>query len=135
MMAYFGDLTPFTYSERDSSDLDRTMLNVGWLSKDHTFSKRKADQAFANALRQIASKPKNLYRGSHLCEFCPAPEAYISPGGLRMIKPLPDTAGNGEIHVRGKDNVLYVAPVLIAHYVEIHDYAPPDAFISAVMDM
>jgi hypothetical protein len=29
--------------------------------------------------------------------------------------------------------VIYVSPVLVAHYVTVHRYQPPQAFIDAVM--
>jgi hypothetical protein len=41
--------------------------------------------------------------------------------------------GNGEIRVPGLSGVVYVAPVLVAHYVEAHNYRPPDEFIQAVL--
>jgi hypothetical protein len=41
--------------------------------------------------------------------------------------------GNGEIRVAGSDGVVYVAPVLVAHYVEVHSYRPPEGFIRAVV--
>jgi hypothetical protein len=30
--------------------------------------------------------------------------------------------------------MIYVAPVLIYHYVAVHGYLPPDQFIEAVMN-
>jgi hypothetical protein len=40
--------------------------------------------------------------------------------------------GNGEIRVRALDGRIYVAPVLIYHYVVSHGYLPPGEFIAAV---
>jgi hypothetical protein len=35
--------------------------------------------------------------------------------------------------VPGEDGITYVAPVLVRHYVEVHQYAPPPAFVRACL--
>jgi hypothetical protein len=57
----------------------------------------------------------------------------VSPQGHRTIDPPAGTFGNGEIYVPGRSNIVYVAPALVAHYVEKHDYLPPAEFIDALM--
>ena len=52
--------------------------------------------------------------GLHTCEFC---NRYSSTGSFGVP--------NGDI--------LFVAPTMIAHYVERHQYAPPEEFIRAVL--
>ncbi|MGQ9547616.1 MAG: DUF7919 family protein, partial [Roseiflexus sp.] len=39
---------------------------------------------------------------------------------------------NGEIWILD-GNIVYSAPVMIYHYVTIHNYRPPQVFIDAVM--
>lgn len=42
--------------------------------------------------------------------------------------------GNGEIWVQAHaDPITYVAPTLLVHYVEWHEYSPPEDFINALM--
>jgi hypothetical protein len=41
--------------------------------------------------------------------------------------------GNGEIWVV-KGETLYIAPYLIIHYIEEHNYQPPEEFIDAVIN-
>jgi hypothetical protein len=41
--------------------------------------------------------------------------------------------GNGEIRVTGRNGNIYVAPVLVLHYVVVHGYAPPPEFVDAVV--
>jgi hypothetical protein len=127
---FFADLTPYEYG-RDEPQAH--ILNIGWLSHDHPFSTGPVSEAFVQMLRRLVAAPVNLYRGSHLCEFCPDPPVFLSPGGLRMIDPPPSTAGNGEIRVVGNAGRIYVAPVLVVHYVEEHKYQPPAEFIAAVV--
>lgn len=126
---YFEDLTSYEYS---GELLAVDTVNVGWLSRDRAFQEGSVPAAFVSKLEQLIRQPVNLYRGSHLCEFCPEPPVRITPGGLKVLESPPGTNGNGEIRVRGKNGVTYVAPVLIHHYVTRHGYLPPAEFIDAV---
>jgi hypothetical protein len=70
--------------------------------------------------------PVNTYKpGFHPCQFGQCRQRYES--GESFI------GGNGEIYVPGREGVLYNAPVLISHYVDDHDYRPPDEFVEAVL--
>lgn len=127
---YFPDLTRYAYGRVDPQ---ADVLNVGWLSAAHPFPTGVPDGRFVDALELLAASPVNLCRGAHLCEFCPYPPTVQSRGGIPMLDPPPGTAGNGEIHVAGAGGVVYVAPVLILHYVVAHGYRPPQAFIDAAI--
>jgi hypothetical protein len=41
--------------------------------------------------------------------------------------------GNAEIMVPGLRGVYYMAPTLIYHYVQAHQYQPPDEFVESVL--
>ena len=127
---FFADLTLYEYG-RDEPQTN--VLNIGWLSAEHAFATGQVPEAFVQCLQRLVASPVNLYRGIHLCEFCPRPPVSLSPGGLRMIDPPPGTFGNGEIRVPGTGGRVYVAPVLVAHYVEVHKYLPPAEFVAAVI--
>jgi hypothetical protein len=129
---FFADLTPYQYGY----EMPRTnILNVGWLARGHVFPVGVVSEAFARALRHLIKSPENLYRGYHSCEFCPEPPIVVSSTGLRTRSPPGETEGNGEIRVAGSNGIVYVAPVLVAHYVEVHKYRPPDEFIQAVISV
>lgn len=125
---YFADLTPYEYGREDAKP---DVLNVGWLSVGHSFPAGPTSEGFRAGLRCLVQAPVNVYRGIHLCEFCPRPPENLTPSGLRTIDPAPGTFGNGEVRVRAH-GTTYVAPVLVLHYVEAHNYAPPAEFVSAV---
>jgi hypothetical protein len=126
---YFPDLSEYAYGRRRPKP---HILNVGWLSKEHPYLQGAAPAELLLRLAELVRSPVNLYRGSHICEFCPAPPTIISPGGIRMLNPPPETRGNGEIRIRVHKGTVYVAPVLIHHYVAAHAYLPPDEFLEAV---
>jgi hypothetical protein len=102
---------------------------VGWLHPDHPFTRGATPPEFISKLKAFASLSKEstfaLYLGSccglHECEFCPtASDRRDAVCGYRNFG-----VPSGE--------VLFVAPEMIVHYVEQHGYAPPAAFIAAVL--
>lgn len=109
------------------------VLNVGWLARGHVLPTGDVPEDFVAKLRRLTKSPENLYRGYHSCELCPPAPVVVDSTGRRVIDPPGDTMGNGEIRVAGTDGIVYVAPVLVAHYVEVHRYRPPDVFIMAVL--
>jgi len=126
---YFEDLSQYAYGRTPTRP---HILNVGWLSQEHAYPRGTAPDWLLPRLEQLVKSPVNLYRGFHLCEICPKPPTIMSPGGVKMLNPPPETKGNGEIRVRAGNGTIYVAPVLIYHHVAAHGYLPPEEFISAV---
>jgi len=127
---YFPDLTPYSY---DGDAPNPRILNVGWLSVEHDFPRGAPDPDFLAALKRLVHSPVVIHMGSHDCEFCEQPRVFRSPAGLRLVEPLAVASGSGEIRVLGPDGRFFAAPVLIFHYVETHEYAPPDVFVDAVL--
>jgi hypothetical protein len=126
---YFPDLSHYVYGRAFP---EAHILNVGWLSKEHPYQQGRAPEWLVGHLQDRIAHPVNLYRGKHACEFCPEPPKKMLAGGLE-IPDYPDaTLGNGEIRVRALDGKIYVAPVLILHYITGHAYLPPRVFIEAV---
>src|SRR6202043_3617855 len=69
----------------------------------------------------------------HRCGFCrfsggPGLVRYQPPRG----SPVCATVGAANLFVPGPD-ALYMAPSLVAHYVDAHEYSPPQEFIAAVL--
>lgn len=60
-----------------------------------------------------------------LCRFTGGPSQVVFEGQAVHV-------GNGHLFVPGAD-AAYVAPTLIAHYVDAHGYCPPPEFQQAVM--
>jgi hypothetical protein len=126
---HFEDLTPFIYS---GSEPSASFLNVGWLGDGHSFPVADPQPGLVSVLRTLVANPVNLYRGQHQCEFCPSPPPEKRNGMLWSTAP-DEILGNGEIHVSDQDGITYVAPVLIRHYVEVHQYSPPTVFVDACL--
>ena len=74
--------------------------------------------------------------GWHDCELCHGKDEWY-PGG--EIGPLTEWQGrqqriygHGHFLIRYND-IVYLAPVMILHYILDHEYKPPDVFIDAVV--
>ena len=107
-MSWFEDLTP----------AGSTHQRVGWLARDHAFPTGPVSAAFVARLRALAVHARaNQARGYHRCELC-----------------TNGPVSSAEIWARARDGTFYVAPELIVHYVEDHHYAPPEVFVTAVLD-
>ena len=128
---FFSDLTPYSYISSLQSGND---LNVGWLSCEHAFPVGETSAELRRGLSELATEPVNGCMGSHDCEFCTPPMKEFlfwrwQPPRLDSI-----ASGNGEIRVPAlQGDIVYVAPQLVAHYVEAHNYLPPPEFIEAAM--
>ena len=103
---------------------------VGWLDNDHDLPTGTVSGEFVGKLSSITKvgditmsglyeDPFDLllsrYFGFHTCELC-----LNFHSGDNIVVPA--------------EKVLYVAPVMILHYVEEHQYLPPKAFVDAVLE-
>ena len=125
-MAWIEDLQIYDY---DPPLVDGE-LAVGWLDTGHPIPTGDLSPllrdlmidrlTYAAAWLQTGTMD---WMGTHDCAFCPGPTV-----------PLPNNAlwGSGEFRVTGKSGTVFVAPSLVAHYVEAHQYSPPAEFTEAV---
>jgi hypothetical protein len=139
---FFADLTPYTYDGYSTKPPQTHVLNVGWLSHEHPFTTGDVSDSIVRTLRRLILSPvvipQVMEMGFHECELCPPWLADVPPPGWRLGMPPPPPSkvlggmSNGELWVPGANNVVYVAPVLVVHYIEVHRYLPPQVFTDAV---
>jgi hypothetical protein len=95
---------------------------VGWLSADHPYRRGAVPAEFVARLQAfvgLANRSADAlyfpaFGGFHTCELC---------------EDVHDSRNFGV----PAGAVLYVAPGMVAHYVEHHGYCPPDEFIAAIL--
>jgi hypothetical protein len=100
---------------------------VGWLGPDLSFAQGVVPNGVLNRIAafvqrwEISAKELWLrgYRGVHVCELC------RQPGCDRFC-----ASGNFGVP---SDDLLFVAPEMILHYVTSHTYYPPEEFCRAVL--
>jgi hypothetical protein len=117
-MTWFPDMG--TASMVDTGDHIRA---VGWLSDQYPYTQSKVSAEFLARLWDFARRWYDstealgwgFFMGLHSREFC---DEYMAGGNFGI-------PSNG---------LLFVAPQMVAHYVEVHGYCPPESFIAAVME-
>jgi hypothetical protein len=124
-MTYFKDLTEYAYSRHFPAQ--GGAKNVGWLELGHDFEKSKASEETLDLLWESCSISVAQFRGLHECEFCnPERIIFAERHGKKLL------LGSAEIRVFAPSGEIYAAPTLIYHYVQAHNYRPPDEFLSAL---
>jgi hypothetical protein len=132
-LTYFPDLSLYAYHTFQPCPNPK-LLNVGWLDPSVPFKKGSVDEKLIDGIFNLCKKPVNLTRGMHRCPYgtlespsrpCPYPAHAVS--GARKL-----AVGNGEIRVTGNAGIVYASPTLICHYIQAHQYCPPEEFLEAL---
>ena len=125
-MAFFQDLSPCSYFERWESSL----LAVGWLDNGHAFTKGTVGEEFFAALIRLCVQPWQpaVLAGRHPCPLC----RFTGGPGAVTYQGMTVSIGGANVFVPGLERV-FVAPTMIAHSIEAHEYAPPMVFQEAVL--
>src|SRR5215472_15490721 len=113
-MPYFPDLSPYTFLT-PKEQVSPSLLNVGWLSRGHSFPKGAVDQRIVEELLSLCRTRVRLTRGFHRCEFCGVFPMFMMLEGEQI------SLGNGEIRVCGANGKTYAAPTMICHYIDKHE--------------
>jgi hypothetical protein len=102
--------------------IDIPMIAVGWIGPEAPFSHGTVEPAVRQRLQLFDETPWFLLStlGWHFCELCPAAD------GMRR------DSCNANLYVPSEQG-LYLAPKLLAHYIDQHNYVPPAAFCEALL--
>jgi hypothetical protein len=129
-MSFFADLSPCTYFGDEFTPYLRA---VGWLSRDEPYTKGEVSELFFERLCQLLQNHWKMFQflDTHECEFCRFTGGYgdVFFQGKYKIKATSST----NILIPGK-GFIYVAPDSIAHYIDAHEYCPPEDFCQAVLE-
>jgi hypothetical protein len=126
---YFADLSKYSHQWIDSNHKSPTALSIGWIDRDHPYKLGDVPSNFLDSLWNFCFYPTLLKLGYYECSFCNTPVS-----GLLANRNGQETVlGAGEIWIFGKNDLFYVAPDLIYHYITCHNYCPPEEFIQAVL--
>ncbi len=108
---WIEDFSPYTESAR--------IVAVGWLERGRQYPVGQVTAEVFAKLRDLLIDPWQpaVAAGAHQCDLC-----------LHQ----PEKAGTNNLYVPG-DQRLYVAPELILHYVNAHQYQPGNEFCEAVL--
>jgi hypothetical protein len=129
-VAWFADLAVCTYFEDSDPEPIQSfgLLAIGWLERGHEYTHGAVDERVRARLIPLIQHVWSpfQYLGGHPCHLCldsGGHEAHAIPGHpnsfLNLLIP-----GNG---------CVYASPELIGHYIDVHEYAPPEEFCIAVL--
>lgn len=124
---FFTDLTKYEYGLPHPIE---DVVNIGWLEKMSSFETAKPSAIFIARLHAWTAVARvNLLRGYHECGFCSGikERPSVDIDGVRIW------LGSSEIWIPGKEGRVYAAPDLLIHYIESHQYEPPQEFMEAVL--
>ena len=111
-MSYYKDLTPYNYHHYSEKE-----FNVGWLQEGYEFDKGDVPEGFLEKLKKYSDHRMLQTKGWQSCHFCEENEH-----------------SSDEIRIVSNSGIYYACPMMIIHYVEAHNYLPPQEFIDAVME-
>jgi hypothetical protein len=136
---FYEDLSPCMYVSPSLAEGEK-LTAVGWLAWGHPYTLRQLqlpETRFGQLLRLLVGPWEPLcFMGSHECEFCPVEPPYLEVYYRRHRierDGLVVHFGATNVYVPG-EGCVYVAPSMIAHYVDVHSYEPPAVFWEAVMN-
>ncbi len=124
-MTHFPDLSPLYYHSGplDSDEWNCPLLAIGWLDSEFTFQTGGTPKGLAahiESLRNASwdSFPQYVFRGLHGCTLC-NDGTYLSESCVKLFIP--------------GDHKVYVAPGRIDHYIDHHNYQPPEEFLQTLV--
>jgi hypothetical protein len=105
------------------------LVAIGWLECGSVYRKGDLDPRFVRAAVGLASgafQPIAL-TGRHRCSFC-----RLTGGGAFTFDGCAVDVCATNLFVPD-DRRLFVAPSMLLHYMDAHEYSPPDEFQRAVL--
>ena len=126
-MTHITDLSPCDYFPFKGGN---RLIAVGWLESGHEYSHSEVAESLIARLTELLVNPWQpaVTMGAHDCAFC-----RFSRGSRQfMYNNTTINMGVNNLFVPS-DNCIFVAPSLIVHYIDAHDYGPPQLFRDAVM--
>ena len=121
------DLSEYSYIGRYARP---GLLAVGWLDCEHPFRSGEVPQATQERLWLYCRRRIAQTRGLHVCNICQQSES--EP--VTVVRDgVCETLGSAEIRVFSAGGAAFAAPDLVYHYIGVHRYLPPQAFLDAVM--
>jgi hypothetical protein len=126
---HYPDLSPCTYLPFEAAG---KLVAVGWLDPGMEYVRGEVGQEFVRKLLELLHDPWEpvVALGIHECGFCrlsggPSTFRFGRSGSEAIL-------GASNVFVPA-DGFLFVAPSLIVHYMDSHEYSPPADFQQAVM--
>lgn len=125
-MTYYEDLSPCDYFGQSWSHL----VAIGWLESNREYVRGEVSTEFFKSLIELLVNPWQpvVASGVQRCNFC----RFSGGPGKLQFGGITVRIGVANLFVP-EEHQVFVAPSLIAHYIDSHEYAPPNKFQQAVL--
>jgi hypothetical protein len=125
-MPFIPDGAPYDFLA-ETIPFGVTAVAIGWLGAGEPFPRGPVSHDVLDHLRlAIRTQQWAVTRGFHRCPFCAEPQNAEHSG-------VEGPRGNAEVRFASSDaRTWFIAPTLVAHYIDAHDYEPPADFLEAV---
>jgi hypothetical protein len=121
-MAEFEDLSVIHPSGR--------LVAVGWLGRESLYERGYVSTSVFAKLVDLLADPwqPNERVGMHYCDLC----RFTGGNPDMTYRGISVRMGTANLYVPD-EGYIFVAPSLILHYIDAHEYAPPETFCAAVL--
>jgi hypothetical protein len=125
-MTHYRDLSACDYFGPDQGKL----IAIGWLEPEHEYSRGTVQADFFRALVHLLIAPWQpaVAAGRHTCRLC----RFTGGPSALQYGDLAIKVGAANLFVPSA-TCIFVAPSLVAHYIDSHGYAPPAEYQQAVL--
>ena len=152
---YYPDLSVYRIGRNEKGyTIYPSIKNIGWLSPEFNFNTGSVSEEFCFNLKEllfVGIANNEHRRNANLSEII-INENYVRSPPMNcpicndsvVIKPnkggyytgeKSKHLGNSEIEIYDlENNISYCFPTLIYHYVEEHNYVPPQRFVDAIVN-
>lgn len=120
-------MSPCAYESQEPTE---KLVAAGWLDPDHPYTRGQLSNRTFERLCAMFEDPFDvwMYRGPHDCGFCNIEGGSTIECGGRAIR-----VGTANLFVPSvSPSCVFVMPSLAIHYIQAHDYCPPEPFARAV---
>lgn len=126
-MPHFADLSANTCF----GQWEDVLVSIGWLDSTHGYARGAVPLEVFRALVRLLVDPwqPGVFAGRSpcsLCRFSGGPGVFVFEGSNVQL-------GSANLFVPSIDKKVFVAPSLVAHYIDAHAYMPPEEFQAAVV--
>ncbi len=107
--------------------MKKSLKKIGWIQSEANFQRGEVPKEFSQKIVDMLIRERvNLLRSVKTCPICNDKEWKYADEEKKVL------LGCSEILVPVDDFMAFSAPDLIIHYVNAHNFLPPQDFIEAV---
>lgn len=106
---------------------------VGWLDSENDFPTRSCANRILRAASRVPNRSVAAGSSSRTLYPCPFCRFTGGPSQLSFGRHVIQLGSRRTVLVIPSEQEIFAAPSMVAHYIDAHDYSPPQPFVEAVL--